>query len=147
MRTLLACLPSFVLLFLLTSARPLSKPAQTVLSAPLSAQNRTKVLILGGGVAGVTAARTLYKEGITDFVVVEARSELGGRMTSRTFGAPGRQYTIEVGANWIQGTQSENGIENPILALARKHDVEIGESNYFNSISKPMYSISSTCGE
>ena len=43
----------------------------------------TKVLILGGGVAGVTAARTLHEEGI-DFIV-EARHELGGMM-SHTFG-------------------------------------------------------------
>lgn len=31
------------------------------------------VLILGGGVAGVIAARTLYEQGITNFVIVEAR--------------------------------------------------------------------------
>ncbi len=31
------------------------------------------VLILGGGVAGVIAARTLHERGITNFKIVEAR--------------------------------------------------------------------------
>lgn len=38
---------------------------------------RTKVAILGGGMTGITAAKTLYENGVHDFVVVEARSELG----------------------------------------------------------------------
>lgn len=56
------------------------------------------VLILGGGVAGVIAARELHDKGITNFKIVEARGELGGRMMSHKFGAPGRQITIEVSA-------------------------------------------------
>ncbi len=55
-----------------------------------------RVLILGGGVAGVIAARTLHERGIDNFVIVEARNELGGRMKSQTFAG----YTIELGANW-----------------------------------------------
>ncbi len=31
------------------------------------------VLILGGGVAGVIAARTLHEQGITNFTIVEAK--------------------------------------------------------------------------
>lgn len=54
------------------------------------------VLILGGGVAGVIAARELHAKGITNFKIVEARDELGGRMMSHTFGAPGREVNIEV---------------------------------------------------
>jgi polyamine oxidase len=53
------------------------------------------VLILGGGVAGVIAARTLHEKGITNFKIVEARDELGGRMMSHKFGAPGHEVTIE----------------------------------------------------
>lgn len=51
------------------------------------------VLILGGGVSGITAAKTLSEQGIKDFKIIEARSELGGRMQSQTFG----QVTVEVG--------------------------------------------------
>lgn len=54
------------------------------------------VLILGGGVSGIIAAKTLTEKGIKDFKVVEARDELGGRLHSETFGEPGRQVTVEV---------------------------------------------------
>ncbi|KAG1782128.1 hypothetical protein EV702DRAFT_961311 [Suillus placidus] len=89
-----------------------------------------KVLILGGGVAGVIAARTLHSKGIDDFLIVEARDELGGRMQNYTIGVPGKQYTVEVGPNWIQGTQTGNGTANPILTLARKHHVK----NQYNDL-------------
>ncbi|KIM77435.1 hypothetical protein PILCRDRAFT_76792 [Piloderma croceum F 1598] len=83
-----------------------------------------KILILGGGVAGVIAARTLHDHGHDNFVIIEARGELGGRMMSRTFGTAENKYTIELGANWVQGTQVGNGPKNPILALAEKHKVK-----------------------
>jgi polyamine oxidase len=89
-----------------------------------------KVLILGGGVAGVIAARTLHRNGIDDFVIVEARHELGGRMMSHSFGGK----TIELGANWIQGTQTGTGPANPIFELAKKHNIK-SQSNDFGSVS------------
>ena len=97
-----------------------------------------QVLILGGGVAGILAARKLMEEGITDFAIVEARDELGGRMHSTSFGAPRRQLTVEIGANWIQGTQEGNGPANPILMLARKHNLSAVESDYTTSMSKSL---------
>ena len=93
-----------------------------------------QVLILGGGVAGVRAAGKLTEEGITDFLIVEARDQLGGRMHSTTFGAPGRQLTVELGADWIQGTQQGNGLANPILVLAGKHNLSAVESDYTTSM-------------
>jgi len=54
------------------------------------------VLILGGGVSGIIAAQTLKERGITDFKIIEARNELGGRLHSERFGAPDRQVTVEV---------------------------------------------------
>lgn len=84
-------------------------------------QEDQKILILGGGVgkqnsrlhpitswwvissAGVIAARTLHEQGFENFVIIEARNELGGRMMSRTFGIAERQHIIELGANWVQG--------------------------------------------
>ena len=98
-----------------------------------------QVLILGGGVAGIIAARKLTEEGITDFVIVEARDELGGRMHSTSFGAPGRQLTVEIGANWIQGTQEGDGPANPILVLSRKHNLSAVESDYTTSMSKSLH--------
>ena len=34
-------------------------------------QGRRKIIILGAGVAGITAAKTIHDKGITDFVVLE----------------------------------------------------------------------------
>jgi len=112
----------------------------SLLPAPLAAgtttQNTTKhhsVLILGGGVAGVIAARSLAQEGIHDFLIVEAHPELGGRLHSTTFGVTGRQKTVELGANWVQGTQTGQGVTNPIWELTKKHSVQT-VSNDWNNI-------------
>ncbi|KAI9461926.1 amine oxidase [Lactarius psammicola] len=94
----------------------------------------TQVLILGGGVAGIIAARTLAAQGITDFLIVEARDELGGRMRSTAFGTPDRQLTVELGANWIHGTQEGDGPANPIFELALKHNLTTVESDAHTSI-------------
>ncbi|KAF9806856.1 hypothetical protein IEO21_08503 [Rhodonia placenta] len=94
-----------------------------------------KILILGGGVAGVIAARTFYEQGITNFVIVEARDELGGRLQSQTIGAPGRELVVEYGANWVQGTQAfEDGPENPIWSLVKKHDMNTTSNDWSGSM-------------
>jgi polyamine oxidase len=54
------------------------------------------VLILGGGVSGVIAAKTLTEHGIKNFKIIEARDELGGRLHNKMFGEPGRQVNVEV---------------------------------------------------
>ena len=85
--------------------------------------NHTTVLILGGGMTGIIAARTLHEQGIDDFIILDARTELGGRMIHETFGVPGRQVVVEMGPNWVQGTQQGNGPANPIWELALKHNL------------------------
>jgi heterodisulfide reductase subunit A-like polyferredoxin len=47
----------------LTSATPVSPRSQQC--------QRTKVLVLGGGMAGVTAAQTLSNNSVDDFLIVE----------------------------------------------------------------------------
>ena len=120
----------------------LAVPTPSPASSPPSCSGASckQVLILGGGVAGVIAARELTDEGITDFVIVEARDELGGRMHSTSFGAPGRQLTVELGANWIQGTQEGNGPANPIFVLGRKYNITVVESDYYTSMSTSVRS-------
>jgi monoamine oxidase len=97
--------------------------------------NDFQVLILGGGVAGAMAAETLHRRGIDNFKVIEARSSLGGRMKSFSFGAPGREYILELGADWIHGTQTNNGPSNPIYDLARKHNLSTQPNHYRGSMS------------
>ncbi|KAH9837563.1 amine oxidase [Rhodofomes roseus] len=127
-------LPVLFLGLVASAARlPVAPPSQEVLEASVARKDAT-VLILGGGVAGVIAARTLHEQGIDDFIIVEARDELGGRLMSHAFGTPDRQFTVELGANWVQGTQTGNGAENPMWALAKKHNVTTRLSD-FGSIS------------
>lgn len=106
--------------------------------------NNTKVLILGGGMAGVIAARTLHEQGIDDFIVVDAKTELGGRMIPKAFGLTGRQSVVEMGPNWIQGTQEGNGTANPIWVLAQKHNLSTAYNDLYGSICSSV-SISSAC--
>ncbi|KAF9003062.1 amine oxidase [Cyathus striatus] len=82
--------------------------------------NNPRVLILGGGVA----------DGIDNFVVVDAHTEFGGRMRSREFGGK----VIELGPNWIQGTQEGNGPANPIFLLSEKHKIKTQFNDWFGSI-------------
>ena len=75
------------------------------------AKNYTNVLILGAGISGIAAARTLEVNGMTDFMVIEAYNRIGGRI---------REYDgidevrLEVGANWIQGLDTKNRKRHPI---------------------------------
>ncbi|KAI0351674.1 amine oxidase [Trametes cingulata] len=109
-------------------------------SSALSLDNRlhkedASVLILGGGVTGVIAARTLHEHGIKNFTIVEARGELGGRLTSQTFGAPGKQVTLEMGTCASQGAVGTgDGPANPIWTLAKKHGLHTHFNDWFGSI-------------
>ena len=107
-----------------------------------------KVLILGAGVAGITAAQKLESHGISDFLVIEAHHEVGGRLRSRPFGSPNHVYTssstgsdtltsIEVGAQWIQGYHEQN----PIWGLAKKHGVKTQLSDFFGNVSEFLPSL------
>jgi len=42
--------------------------------------NFRRVLIIGGGIAGISAANHLVKCGCTDFLLLEATGKLGGRV-------------------------------------------------------------------
>lgn len=75
---------------------------------PRRAPLRRRVLVLGAGAAGLTAARLLHHLGF-DVTVLEARDRIGGRVWPRRW----QQATVECGAAWIQGDRS-----NPLLALA-----------------------------
>lgn len=77
---------------------------------PARAQEPIDVIIIGAGIAGLAAARTLADEGMR-VVVLEAANRIGGRIhTDRSLGLP-----VEVGAGWIHGPQG-----NPISDLARQ---------------------------
>ena len=65
------------------------------------ADRECEVVVVGAGFAGLSAARTLARNGI-DVVVVEARDRVGGRSWTET-SAAGHQF--DRGGQWIGPTQ------------------------------------------
>lgn len=54
--------------------------------ASSSTPRRCKILIIGAGMAGLSAASHLFKNDMTDFVVLEARKRIGGRIVNIKIG-------------------------------------------------------------
>ncbi|XP_015766353.1 PREDICTED: polyamine oxidase-like, partial [Acropora digitifera] len=90
-------------------------------------QGKTKVLILGAGLSGITAAKTLYDQGITDFLVLEGQSYIGGRITQASFAG----IKVEMGANWIHHSDQN---DNPLIPLKNKNDLTSTPSNFARHI-------------
>jgi monoamine oxidase len=60
---------------------------------------KPKVIIIGAGFSGLAAALYLHKKKI-DFVVLEARNRIGGRVFSHTMDE-NEKLVIELGAEWV----------------------------------------------
>lgn len=75
-----------------------------LISVTSSAKTKTKVLILGAGLSGITAAKTLLQNNITDFYVLEGQNYIGGRVHAVQF----EGFTIETGANWLHLMNDED---------------------------------------
>lgn len=80
------------------------------------------VLVIGAGMAGLSAARSLAGAG-WPVRVIEARDRIGGRVhTDRAWGAP-----LEMGASWIHGTA-----DNPLTRLARQARAQLVPTDYYS---------------
>lgn len=87
-----------------------------------------QVLVVGAGIAGLTAARKLAENGVC-VVVVEARNRLGGRIhtwdveagaTWSDTASAGEVVPVDLGASFIHGTHGNPALNisvNPIKAL------------------------------
>ena len=79
-----------------------------VLAQPCNVDECADVLILGAGMAGVAAARTLHVKGITNYIVLEASDKIGGRIRRDD------ARNIELGANWIHGLDKNDKNRHPL---------------------------------
>lgn len=86
-------------------------------SSPNTASNDFDVVVIGGGFAGVTAARELRHAGLTT-LLLEARSRLGGR----TFTAHVGDELFELGGTWIHSTQPH------VFAEVNRYGLELVET-------------------
>jgi monoamine oxidase len=92
-------------------------------AAPASVTGNAKVLIVGGGIAGLTAAYRLTQSGVP-VDLVEAQNHLGGRIRSLAKAA-GTQTTVELGGEFIDtdhacmlGLVAELGLQVADLSIA-----------------------------
>jgi spermine oxidase len=74
----------------------------------LSNKTDFKVVIIGGGLAGLSAAVHLVENGVNDICLIEAKNSLGGRIC--TIGVEGNP--LELGAQWIHGACTANSVFN-----------------------------------
>ena len=80
----------------------------------------TRVIVVGGGMAGVSAARALTDAGVA-CVVLEARDRLGGRLhTVDVGGAP-----VDLGGSWVH-----TPVGNPLTAVAERHGVALRPGSF-----------------
>ena len=83
------------------------------------AETNPKVVVIGAGVAGLSASKTLSAAGV-DHVVIEAGSRIGGRAFTEgsTFGMP-----CDVGAHWLHNAES-----NPLVSFTRRSGTRVYEA-------------------
>lgn len=98
--------------------------APLLMQTPLSAANPPNVLVIGAGMAGLAAARSLSDQGLK-VRVIEARERIGGRIhTSRVW----PEYPLDLGASWIHGQT-----QNPITKLANAAQAKRIATSYDNA--------------
>lgn len=104
--------------------------------------NRHQVIIVGAGMAGLSAFLKLTECGFTDVLILEASNRVGGRINTISFrkwnpymyfwlptfdcGLFWKDHTyVELGAQWIHGRKG-----NPIYELAKQlHLVDESEGS------------------
>ncbi|CAL1367657.1 unnamed protein product [Linum trigynum] len=97
----------------------------TLLFSAATAAQSPSVIVIGAGMSGISAAKTLYEAGIKDILILEASSRIGGRMLKADFSG----YTVEMGANWYN---SGGPVANPLVDLAKKVNLKSYINDYSN---------------
>ena len=97
---------------------------------------KTTVLIIGGGLSGLHTAHELHKQGV-DFLLLEARSRVGGRVLSRNWQQSSYNHTLtayDMGPAWFWPGQThlENLLHELEMADQVFYQQESGDAVYEN---------------
>lgn len=89
-------------------------------------QETPDIIVIGAGIAGLAAARSLHSQGVR-VTVLEARDRIGGRLWTHksTFSTP-----VDLGGSWIHGS----GGGNPLTRIAKEHNIVTEKTDYDNSL-------------
>lgn len=85
-------------------------------------QKDKKIVIIGSGLAGYSAAAQLIENGYANIIILEALNRTGGRIYSIDYGNTGQK--IDLGAQWIHGQKG-----NVIWEMVNKY-VELGSTPF-----------------
>ena len=98
-----------------TTLRPSSNPKEDPPCHP-AATKSSSVIIIGAGMSGLCAARSLTNANYTNVTLLEARSYIGGRTITKQIGDSG--VMVDAGAAWIHGTK-----DNPLIAMCEDYGI------------------------
>lgn len=104
---------------------------------PADALGQTKtdydVIVIGAGIAGLTAAKQLVEDGY-EVLIIEARDRVGGRIaTDWSLGTP-----FEVGAGWIHGPEGNPLTEQPEAADLTQFITDDDSLSVFSATGQPI---------
>lgn len=100
--------------------KPISSLLEPSSDWPELAADAAKVIVVGAGVSGLSAARRMRAHGL-DVRVLEARSRVGGRThTDDSLGFP-----VDLGAAWIHGIK-----RNPLNKLVKRLELKTVKTDY-----------------
>ncbi|KAF7382463.1 hypothetical protein HZH68_015382 [Vespula germanica] len=91
--------------------------------------NEPKILIIGAGAAGISAAKRLLEKGLQNITILEAGDRIGGRIHTVEFA----NNVVELGAQWVHG---ERG--NIVFNLAFPHKL-LDSSETLHDFSKQIF--------
>lgn len=88
-------------------------------------KNQEKIIIIGAGIAGLSAGKTLQNQGF-DVLLLEGRNRIGGRLwTSKKW----NDAFVDMGASWIHGKE-----DNPLTKLANSINAQVFPTKSESSI-------------
>lgn len=110
---------------------------------------RTDVVIGGVGYAGAKLGEVLAETGSVDFVMLEASDRIGGRMSNVPFGAGDKKYSIELGAQWIDGIDGspswDLAVESGLLGSFDEFGFEVYDENGDRDLFEEYFEEGSEC--